>query len=1634
MGVFRRRGLVLGLVVACAACGLGVFAVVSAAKRSPRPAFAPRAVGPVGTPSRHLLGFGDFDQGLLPLGRGNRGRGPANGQLPPTSLRNAKAMRRLIRMSRAPRSASTAKAAMGAAASSPRSGSPIVPTGALTEVPSFRREYSDTYVGANGVDVAHVYSRPVNYRASDGSWEPIDDTLVKSGSGFVNRADSYGVDLPSDLGSGLVHVSADGKRVSMRLVGARSALASVSGSTATYADALPGVSVSDRADAEGVEESFSLSRRDAPRQFKVELGLSPGLHAVEHDGTVAIEDAAGSVMFSMPTPVMSQAPASAGQPPWPSLAGSVAVSMASTSGGVELTYTPDHAWLDAPGRRFPVVLDPAFLYHVTSDCTLVQAFPTSTAYCGQGGYDYFGNAPGTGSQYHTILSFPGLAQAIPADSQVLGAGLNMYVAAVTGATSYFAVPMTDTFTTYQGSWTYRDTATGLAWSNPGGGGDYVESGGLPDVIGGGTIRTTGSTYFAMTALAQAWVDGSYLDNDSIVPSVMLAGVSGAGNEVGIDSLASGNGPYLDISYSARLGNDPGSTVQKTQLTKQLGMGVNVANGDFMLHNTDMSIAGTGLDETIDRSYNSLTKTSGGLFGAGWGTTDAEIPTLEPYAYDDQVLTLPDGNEEVWDVDPSVTGEYIAPPGVDGTLCAPAYDASCTSDTPTATYVLTFDDSGEQWDFGLDGQLLADYDTNGNKISYSYNANGSPASITDTHNRQTTFSYSGADIGIITDVAGARHTSYVQNSAGELTSYTDAANNTTHYGYNSSGLLSQITDQNGDVTNLTYDGDGSGRVASIDRITNQPVAGDGDTTTYAYYAATTPPPNGYPACGSDPGGEQPYGYTIETSPSPDLHWTVYCYDTHDRVYQTIDEYGNRTTTTYDADDDVTNVTYPPLGTTTITASTSYDNCFRPIVSTQPTSGSEGAPTTTTGYDYKPESQDPYTGSTPCAETPGAGYQPTSVVNPAGNTIKYGYDTHGNLLQVSDGLPSGENTLNLTYYPDGQMETSENANLQTTAYGYTSQNLTSVAPPIPLQPQTYGYDADSRRMSSTDGDGNQTTYKYDPDDNVTLEGYQGGASTTNVYDGDGNLKSATDSSTGTTAYVYDAKNRLMSETDPGAGGQPSTTTTYGYDGDNNLTSLTDAGGTVNYSYNDDDRVSSIQEPSPATKPISFTYDADNRLICTTYPNDNVVQKSYDAAGNILSIQAARGASAACNPNSTTGTPIGTVFSNYEYTYQNNGDTNTDLRQTLQINGGATWTYYYDALDRLSEAKPSTGTTLYYSYDGDGNLLTRTNPTTGATQTLSYNNDDEINTTGYNYDTAGNLQATPGSTTLGYNTRSQTTSINPAGAGAQTLSYNGDGQTHPAQIGNQPTGGEAPALEENTLGISAQEAAVASGGKASDTYYTRAPDGTLLGERTPVADYYYIEDANGSVTELTGPLGLPDDTYTYDPYGTTTSSTVLVPNSFGYDGGYQAQDGLDLFGARYYNPTTGNWTQPDPLTQNDPTAHLDDPIQIDNYAFAGDDPVNQIDPTGSCIIVCAVFHWVVGAVNWAIGAVHTVVGVTVSELGKCGLGALKGVIGVGGGTVLLKIVNKGAGNFLLTAVGVAGVRYAWLAAAAAGCAASL
>ena len=297
------------------------------------------------------------------------------------------------------------------------------------------------------------------------------------------------------------------------------------------------------------------------------------------------------------------------------------------------------------------------------------------------------------------------------------------------------------------------------------------------------------------------------------------------------------------------------------------------------------------------------------------------------------------------------------------------------------------------------------------------------------------------------------------------------------------------------------------------------------------------------------------------------------------------------------------------------------------------------------------------------------------------------------------------------------------------------------------------------------------------------------------------------------------------------------------------------------------------------------------------------------------------------------------------------------------------------------------------------------------------------GYSFDANGSQTAAPGIfSSAGYNLLDQTSTITPTGHAALSLSYQGLAQAHRVGAGAITYANDQLGLNEET--------------GSPETEYIRDNSGVILGERINTSHYYFLFDGLGSVTAATDSTGTIVRTFAYDPYGNTTSSTGTIYEPIRYAGGYldTHPDGngpsLYKFGQRYYDPTSGRWTQPDPL--NNPLALHG----WNGYDYAGDDPINSIDPSGMgavspCVSIkyrethrqclhrngnCKVGKALVGigvvGVGSLIGVLHIVAGA--SEIAG---GAAEGGVGeIVAGPIGAAEVIKG-GGFIASSVTVGG-----------------
>jgi RHS repeat-associated protein len=100
--------------------------------------------------------------------------------------------------------------------------------------------------------------------------------------------------------------------------------------------------------------------------------------------------------------------------------------------------------------------------------------------------------------------------------------------------------------------------------------------------------------------------------------------------------------------------------------------------------------------------------------------------------------------------------------------------------------------------------------------------------------------------------------------------------------------------------------------------------------------------------------------------------------------------------------------------------------------------------------------------------------------------------------------------------------------------------------------------------------------------------------------------------------------------------------------------------------------------------------------------------------------------------------------------------------------------------------------------------------------------------------------------------------------------------------------------------------------------------------------LTDALGSTLALTDDAGTVQGAYTYEPYGTSTTTGTAKPNPFQYVGRENDGTGLYYYHARYYLPGVQRFISEDPL------GFLSGDLNL--YAYVGGNPINYIDPTGT------------------------------------------------------------------------------------------
>ncbi|MEV5451482.1 RHS repeat-associated core domain-containing protein [Streptomyces sp. NPDC052535] len=916
------------------------------------------------------------------------------------------------------------------------------------------------------------------------------------------------------------------------------------------------------------------------------------------------------------------------------------------------------------------------------------------------------------------------------------------------------------------------------------------------------------------------------------------------------------------------GEVPWHQILDTRLDGALVARVNVSNGNLMLAATDFDIAGVGQKLQLTRTYNSLE--------APWG----KVSQRWWQAYE-RYLQVNDGEVDVFDT----TGNLLRfTANTDGTYTTPTGYSKDLKKNADGTFTLTDRKSGTKDTYDQYGTLLKVTDKNDGTITVDQHDDGS-----EHKGFKLTETRSGRWIELVKTYPNQwqakDHTGRTAvldlDSAGNLAKVTDTADKATAYEYDSSRRLTKVTTPEGTVTLFTYDS--HNRVTSMQRATGTSGGGHtGPTWRYDYSAATP----------SDA------GTTTVTDPD-----------------------GDETTYTHNADGEVTKVT-DPLGHS---RHSTYKNHLTQTAIDAMGTGTDGTGgnTTTYGWDDRNNlvSQKLPMGATASVsayQTIAGTDLPSDMTGANGRKDTFKYDTNGNTLSVTTSGTAGA-ARDYTYNGadptcggfEGQRCTAKDGNGNVTSFTYDSKgNLIRVKPPAPLGETTYTYDALGRVETVKDGRGVTTVYGYDSRDRVR-EVSSTNFTVTYSYDGDGNVTTRSDAS-GFTKWEYDELNRESVRTL-----QNGAQTALAYTPGGDVDFYTDPTGTTDYTWDEAGRLDYLVAPDG--KSTDFDYNNNDKRTKTVYPGGTTQTVTIDDNGRPERIR------------TTSGTQ---TFVDLTYSYASAGKDTTKIRTSTDNLTKLKTSYTYDSQDRLSyaleaDAAGARKASWLYCWDKAGNLTSQDgskNTCPGGT-TYTYDDASELtgkngSTTGWSYDKLGNETGAAGNTPRTNESWTDYSQLAGITAGGKTYDL-----VHAGTTNAERTKLGSTWFHHTALGLASTTT------NGVDTGFIREPAGTLNSMTTGGKSYYYLTDATGNVLGLVDDAGKRTHTYAYGPTGTPRGTTTeAVPQPYRYAGAYADPTGLYKMGHRYYAPTLGRFTQPDPSGQ-----------EKNAYLYAGGDPINNTDPSG-------------------------------------------------------------------------------------------
>ncbi|MFH0727105.1 MAG: RHS repeat-associated core domain-containing protein [Pseudomonadota bacterium] len=545
--------------------------------------------------------------------------------------------------------------------------------------------------------------------------------------------------------------------------------------------------------------------------------------------------------------------------------------------------------------------------------------------------------------------------------------------------------------------------------------------------------------------------------------------------------------------------------------------------------------------------------------------------------------------------------------------------------------------------------------------------------------------------------------------------------------------------------------------------------------------------------------------------------------------------------------------------------------------------------------------------------------STITDPEGKTIRLTqYDNMGNLLQMVD---ARNNEWQFDYDGIGRLTSQTDPLLNRTSYEYDGANNRTAVINALLKRFEFEYDDHNNIIKAIDPYTKYIAATYNTDNLATLMTDPEGKSSEAVYDNEGRITRSVDGAgnaisyeyeesmlslstsnqpvrivypTNTRALTYDRRGRVVEETDIPKQGE-SRTRRYTYDAIGNVLSVTD-------------------EEENITR---FEYDALNRLVKTTDPAGETIERSYDRRDNLLSLQ---------DPNK------GITY----YEYDKNNRLNKIIRPMRQattfeyddsgnrtaVNDakGQRIEYDYSAVNRITRARYyATGNlttpvkVVDFTYDKLGNIKSYADGVTSATYTyddLQRKTAESVNygpfslSYSYTYYANGLKKSFTGPNGVpidySYDENNRLAGIGVPGEGQISYAFDAAHWNSPA-TSMLPGGSKTEYAYDPLMRLKFLTAKDPAGNTLLTRDHTYSFAGNMTAKATEHGNYTYQYDQLHQLTQAVNPA-LTDEAYTYDPNGNRLTDWRVTGNW-----NYNANNELQGFADTTFNfDANGNTTQ--------------------------------------------------------------------------------------------------------------------------------